>query len=300
MIRHLQQRPVPPRRVVVLGASGFVVDDLIYHLEALGVETVALPSASFDLREPEMAGPLRELLRPNDSLVFTAALTPDRGRDVKTFTANIAMAATVGAALEVTPVAHVVYLSSDAVYPDDATFVRESTTCDPRTLHGLMHLARERMLAHSLERIGTPYLVLRPSLLFGVRDTHNGYGPNRFVRSALADERITLVGDGEERRDHVFIKDVSRLIGQALARRSVGVLNVATGTSVSYARVAELVAERVPGAVVTSTPRPYPVSHRHYDVTERVKAFPDFALTPLHRAIDEVLNKVALPVRALR
>jgi nucleoside-diphosphate-sugar epimerase len=297
MIRHHRDRPGPPRRVVVLGASGFVAGDLTGHLGSLGVETLALPSSRFDLRDPATAAPLREVLRPDDALVFVSALTPDRGRDVRTFMANLAIAETVGSVLETTPVAHMVYVSSDAVYPDDAALVRESTTCDPTSLHGLMHLARERMLAHSLKKLGTPLLVLRPSLLFGPRDTHNGYGPNRFVRSALAERRIALFGEGEERRDHVFIKDVSRLIGLALERRSEGVLNVATGASTSFGDVARMVAERVPSTEVAGTPRQNPVTHRHFDVTARVRAFPGFAFTPLARALDETLARIDQPSR---
>jgi nucleoside-diphosphate-sugar epimerase len=297
MIRHRQERPQHPRRVVVLGASGFVAGELIAHLGALGVEALGLPSSRYDLRDPSTADLLRGALRSDDALVFTAALTPDRGRDVRTFMANLAMAETVGSVLETTTVAHVVYVSSDAVYPDDAGPVRETTPCDPPGLHGLMHLTRERVLAHSLSRTKTPLLILRPAPLYGARDSHNNYGPNRFVRSALAEQRVELFGGGEERRDHVFIKDLSRLTALALGHRSEGVLNVATGASVSFREVAELVAERVPETVVASTPRRGPIDHRDFDVTERVRAFPGFNVTRLTRALDDVVNKLALPRR---
>src|SRR2546428_337223 len=83
------------------------------------------------------------------------------------------------------PAAQVVYVGTDAVYDDDTNPVRESSPCQPSSFHGTMHLARERMLIETLRPARTPLAMLRPSLLYGPGDTHNGYGPNRFVRSAL-------------------------------------------------------------------------------------------------------------------
>jgi UDP-glucose 4-epimerase len=157
-----------------------------------------------------------------------------------------------------------------------------------------MHLARERMLCQTLAKGKAPLFLLRASLLFGARDTHNGYGPNRFVRAALKEGRITLFGEGEEKRDHVSIKDLSRLIGLALAHRSQGVLNGATGESVSFRDAAERVAELVGGGVkVEGTPRQNPITHRHFDITATRKAFPEFRFTPLKETLAETLREVA-------
>lgn len=293
MIQHHRSEPAPPSRVVVLGAHGFVAADLLGHLADLGVETVAVPSSRVDLRAPASAASLREILRPDDALVFVSALTPDRGRDIRTLMANLAMAEHVCTALDQAPCAHVVYISSDAIYADDANPVRETSCCDPSSFHGLMHLARERMLLLTLKKSGTPLLMLRPSLLYGARDTHNGYGPNRFLRTALSDRKITLFGGGEEKRDHVSIKDLSRLIGLALFHRSEGVLNVATGEAVSFHDVARTVADLVGGGVVVEpTPRQNPITHRHFDVTETLKTFPGFRYTPIREALAEVVAEV--------
>lgn len=296
MIQHRHPAPKWPARVVVLGANGFVARDLLRHLRGEGVTTEAVGAARLDLRDPASAAGLQAVLRPNDALVFVSALTPDRGRDVRTFMTNLAMGEHVCAALEKALCAHVVYVSSDAVYADDVNPVRETSCCHPTTFHGLMHLAREQMLAHTLQKPGTPLLRLRASLLFGAGDTHNGYGPNRFMRSALKEKRIALFGEGEEKRDHVYIKNLSRLIGLALARGSAGVLNVATGQSVSFREVAEAVAGLVPGPVrIEGTPRQNPITHRHFDTTAALRAFPEFHYTPLAAALAETYREAAPP-----
>jgi UDP-glucose 4-epimerase len=298
LIRHRNERPSAPDRVVVLGATGFVASDLLAHLDDLEFKALALSSSAYDLREPDTAEALRSVLRPGDALVFVSALTPDRGRDVGTLTANLTMGQTVCNALD-KEVAQVVYVSSDAVYADGHGLLSELSPCDPSSFHGLMHLAREKMLSQTLKDRATPLLLVRPSLLFGARDSHNGYGPNRFIRSAIADRRITLFGEGEERRDHVYVRDLSRLTGLALMHRTEGVLNVASGVSASFREFARRVAERVgPGVEVVSVPRQTPVTHRHFDVTARVKAFPGFAFTTVDAALDNILAELPLPAVA--
>jgi nucleoside-diphosphate-sugar epimerase len=294
MIRHHHPEAQPPRRVVVLGSTGFVASHLIRHLAGLGAETISLPAARCDLRDAASLAILRELLRPDDAVVFVSALTPDRGRDIRTLMMNLAMGENVNAALEQAPCAHVVYISSDAVYADDCNPVRESSCCDPSTNHGLMHLVRERMLAQTLKKTQRPLLVLRPSLLFGVGDTHNGYGPNRFIRTALHEHRITLFGAGEEMRDHVWVEDLCRLAVLGLWHRSEGVLNVATGSSTSFGDVARMVAdERGGGVEVVETSRQNPVTHRHFDIADTLRSFPAFAYTPLGEALEGVVRAVA-------
>ena len=294
MIQHHNPQPRPPRRVVVLGSTGFVAADLVGHLGDLGVEALPLPASRYDLRDPGIVASLHELVRPDDALVFVSALTPDRGRDIRTLMANLAMGEHVSAALEEAPCAQVVYISSDAVYTDDCNPVRETSCCDPSSNHGLMHLVRERMLGQTLKKAKVPLLILRPSLLFGVRDTHNGYGPNRFVRTALAEKRITLFGAGEEMRDHILVKDLSRLTGLGLLHRSEGILNVATGTSTSFGDAARLVAAAAgEGVEVVGTPRQNPITHRHFDITETLRAFPTFTYTPLADALGEFVRASA-------
>ena len=41
-------------------------------------------------------------------------------------------------------------------------------------------------------------------------------------------------------------------------------------------------------AKVAGTPRANPITHRHYDPTNLIKAFPDFRFTPLEEGIAKV------------
>jgi len=294
LIQHLQPRATPPARVVVLGGSGFVGRDLLHRLSTLGVDTLGLSARDLDLTDASSTGRLQALLRGTDALVFAAALTPDKGKDVRTMLRNLTMAQTVAAALERAPCAHVVYISSDAVYADALAPLTEDTPCAPDNLYGLMHRSREVMVAQAARQAGSPVLVLRPCALYGAEDSHNSYGPNRFLRSVLSEGRIALFGRGEEKRDHVAVTDFNRLLVQCLAQRSTGILNVATGQAVSFAELAEMVSGLWPSPIhVTTTERSSPVVHRHFDTAALLRAFPAFGFTPLREGLRAMARELA-------
>ena len=282
MMRHLNEVPLPPARVVVVGARGFIARALRQEIEARAMATAAIGSADIDLTSTGASDALAAQLRPADAVVMLAALTPDKGRDVATLMTNLTMMRTVCAALQKAGAAHLLYFSSDAVYGQVVTRVTEQTPPSPTDLYGAMHLTRELMAANLP---GIPLAILRVTGVYGAGDPHNSYGPNRFRRMAEADGQITLFGAGAETRDHVQVGDVARLAVECLLRRSVGTLNVATGRSIAFRDLAAMVASQHADVHVRDTPTVNPVTHRHYDPTARIKAFPDFQFTNLESGI---------------
>ena len=282
MIVHRLGAPRTPERVVLFGARGFIGRAIEARLRVDGVAALAVPSSDIDLTASASVGRIAALLRPTDAVVMLSALTPDKGRDVATLMKNLAMMQHLCAALEQTGCTHLVYFSSDAVYDTAVARVTEALPASPQDLYGTMHRTREIMAAG----IKAPLLVLRPTLVYGTDDTHNAYGPNRFRRMVQKDGKITLFGGGEEMRDHVHVDDVAALTVRCLLHQSAGVLNIATGISTPFRGVAELVAQQFKSkAEIVETPRASAITHRHYDVTNLIKAFPDFRFISLQDGI---------------
>ena len=292
MLTHHHASPIAPRRVVIIGAGGFVGSTIATAIAAEGIPVVGLTRRDVDLFAPAASEQLKARLQPDDAVIFVSAIAP--AKNVTQLTANLRMAEAACAAFAAVPPAHLVYISSDAVYADDANPVTERSPMAPSTIHGMMHAARELMF----RSLGTsPFACLRPTLIYGARDPHSGYGPNRFRRQAAKGEPITIFGEGEEKRDHVAVEDVARLALRILTHRSSGALNAVTGISTSFHDVAHLVADNfAPKAAVKSVPRPGPrphLLHRFFDIGDCYKCFPDFAFEPLARGIARVHREAA-------
>jgi nucleoside-diphosphate-sugar epimerase len=274
---------------VIIGAGGFVGGAIGDQLAADKVPILAFTRKELDLLKPEAPATLQRLLRADDSVVFVSALAPTRNNAM--LIDNLRMAEAVCAALAAQPVAHLAYISSDAVYSDDVNPVTERSCQQPSSLHGVMHLAREIMLRAALK---LPLAILRPTLIYGAKDPHNGYGPNRFRRLAAKGEAITLFGEGEEKRDHILVDDVAALASAVLHHRSKGVLNIATGRSASFREVVEMVVALSSRTVeIRGTPRQNPITHRHFDITDCLKAFPEFHYISLRDGLARVAKEGA-------
>ncbi len=274
MLKHHNASAIPPERIVILGSGGFVGRSLSKYLASKSLATLGISSKEIDLSESAAVSKLKSVLKPTDCLVVLAALTPDKGKGIDTFMKNLRMIEHLCAALSDVSVAQVIYCSSDAVYPLSEPVVSEATPAAPADLYGVMHLSRELMLSSTLK---VPLCIVRPTLIYGAEDTHNSYGPNRFRRQAQQDKKINLGGEGEETRDHVLIDDVLRLIALIADHRSEGVVNIASGRSLSFRQVADQIASYYdyPVEICTSA-RQVPITHRQFDIQAITSAFPGF------------------------
>ena len=280
MLEHLRAEAAKPERVVVLGAAGFVGGAIASRLERDGVPVLRLSRKDVDLLAADAAERLAAVLKPGDAVVAASARAPCK--DSAMLVDNMRMARAMVQAIAAAKVAHVVNISSDAVYADSPGPLTEASCASPGSLHGAMHVAREVIFRTEQ---AAPLATLRPSLIYGAADPHNGYGPNRFRRLAAKGEDIVLFGNGEERRDHVFIDDLAELAARVLYRRSRGELNIATGAVHSFAEIAERVLALSPGrSKIRTTPRTGPMPHngyRPFDIAACRAAFPDFRYTSL-------------------
>jgi len=282
MLNHLSKLDSRPPRVAIVGVKGFVGSALRSTLESAGMTVVPIGRPSVDLLEPECVDRLSTLWEPGDAVVVTAALTPDKGRDVVALIKNLRMAEHLASAITKRPCSHLVYFSSDAVYDSSQQVVSEATPAAPADLYGVMHLAREVLFREAAARAGVPYCVLRPCAIYGPGDTHNSYGPNRFIRSALAESRIRIFGAGEETRDHVYIGDVCNMTRLVLLHQSTGTLNLVSGQAVMFGWIASEVARLVGKHVaIEQLPRSGPVTHRRFDPAAAIEAFPGLKPTLL-------------------
>jgi nucleoside-diphosphate-sugar epimerase len=294
MLTHRHPTAQSPSRVVVLGARGFVAARLIRMLGSEGIACLPVGSAEVDLTAPDAAGKLSRILGPDDAVVVTSALTPEKGRDRATFVKNVAMIDSLCTALAHAPCAHVVYVSSDSVYDSRFTEVNEETPCESGDLYALAHIVREKLMAETCWNATIPLAIVRPSAIYGAGDTHDSYGPNRFLRTARREGKITLFGQGEEERDHVYIDDAVRIIQGCLLHASVGVVNAVSGTATPFHEVARKIVAALGAPVAIETmPRRIPIVHKRFDPAVLLQAFPGIAPTSLDAGIPKTIAELS-------
>jgi len=279
-LHHLNPQPARPKKVVVVGAGGFIGGSVARALMNDGVNTVPISRREIDFLETSSAVKFQSVVKGADALVVALAEAPCKNSSV--LVCNIQMLDPIAAVIGEMDNLHVVYISSDAVYADSSSVLSEDSCCTPTTIHGVMHLAREIMLGLAVK---SPLAIVRPTMVFGDDDPHNGYGPNRFKREAVSNKTIRLFGEGEELRDHIWVNDVTAIITGILYKRSAGVVNAVTGEVNSFREIASMIVNNLHSAsTIEASERTAPMPHngyRAFDNSLLREAFPEITLATL-------------------
>ena len=266
-----------PNRLVVLGAAGFIGK----HILAERPDAIALTRREVDLTTPGAGKRLAQLLRDGDTLIFLSAITPDKGKGAEAFLQNCQMGAEVALAMDLRPVARLVYISSDAVFAEDLPQITEDTLPCPNTLYGTMHLAREQICESAAGHQKTPFLIVRPCALYGPGDTHHSYGPNRFLDSAQKGKVIRLFGEGEDLRPHLHIHDFISILFGLDEKKAEGVFHAIPSASVAFREIADLICSRIPNVKIEKLPSVSPPTAKLY-CADKIQSFlPQIRLTDL-------------------
>jgi len=289
VLKHLNKSKKKPKRVIILGSNGFVSNAVQKKLFKLNIKVIGLTRKRIDLTKTESQKILSKIINYDDTVFFVAAKAPVKNEEM--LIQNLKMALNICKVLKDKKIRHLIYLSSDAVYADTSHKLNENSITSPNSLHGIMHLTREIMISQIKD---LPLCIIRPTLIFGCEDPHNGYGPNRFIRLAKKNKQIYLFGNGEEKRDHIWVEDVSKIICLIMLYRSIGKINIASGRVYSFYNLAKKIKlfSRSSSKILT-TPRDGPMPHRGYrpfNVNNLKKSFPNFKSSSFEKIARKIIK----------
>jgi nucleoside-diphosphate-sugar epimerase len=277
-------------QVVLLGASGFLGQAISARLAGVGADVHGFSSRSLNLTDRAAFGVLDNLAGPETTLVFASAVTPDKGRTVDALDANLQMAMNVGRYLEGHPFRKVVYVGSDAVYPMTDDVVTEASPVEPADFYALAKYAGERVLANVCAAATIPLLIVRPTGVYGAGDTHNSYGPNRFISQIHNERKVSLFGEGDDVRDHVYVDDAAAAVVGLAASEATGVVNIASGESRTFGSIVEQLQALAPvDFEVVNLPKSGGTSRRDFDVSRLRAALPDWQVTPFAEGLRQTV-----------
>jgi UDP-glucose 4-epimerase len=237
-------------RVLVTGGAGFIGSHLVDRFVALGHDVLALD---------DLSSGLRENVSPEARLVAADIRTPAATAAVQEFAPEVVVhhaaqmdvrksvadpafdadvnivgllklmeAARLGGALQ-----HVLFASSGgAMYGEQEVFpAPESHPVRPESPYGLAKATSEQYLGWYQRMYGVTSTSLRYGNVYGPRQNPHGEAGvvAIFCGRILEGKPITIVGDGKQTRDYVYVDDVVDANVRAFQARPQGGYNVGTG-----------------------------------------------------------------------
>ena len=286
------------KRVLVTGGAGFIPSNFVRHiLQATPYEVVSLDALTYagsmdnlaavtsherhsfvhgDIRDLDL---VRQVVAEVDVIVNAAAESHveksiEEGA-TEFVTTNVEGTQILLDAIRETPVERFILFSSSEVYgtalhaPMD-----EEHPLNPRSPYAATKAGADRLAYSYYVTYGLPIVIVRP---------FNNYGPSqhpekvipRFITQALADEPLTIHGDGHASRDWLYVDDDAEAIEAIIAADEsvVGeVINVATGIDISVTEIADRVLDALgkPRDLQTHVPERLGQVDRHIGSTDKV------------------------------
>lgn len=263
--------------VAVIGGAGFIGSNLVDELMVNGHEVTVLdnlsegkldnlkmwkdhPKFEFfkgDIRDFET---VRRVVDHKDWVFHLAAMSriqPSIADPVLAFEQNVMGTVNVLEACRMSRVKRVVYSASSSAYGElNSPPMIESMPTDCLNPYSLSKRVGEELMELYRKLYGLSTISLRYFNVYGPRHQESGSYATViaiFRKQRRSGQALTVVGDGEQRRDFTFVSDVVRANMMAAMNMSVsGVLNVGTGKNYSINEIAALVG----GPVEKIPPRP--------------------------------------------
>jgi dTDP-glucose 4,6-dehydratase len=288
------------KRVLVTGGAGFISSNVIRHLlSSTPHEVVSLDALTYagnlenladlisherlsfvhgDIRDAEL---VRDVVAEVDVIVNAAAeshVEKSIAEGASEFvTTNVEGTQILLDAIRAAPVERFVLISSSEVYGTaESAPMTEEHALNPRSPYAATKAGADRLAYSYFVTYGLPIVILRPFNNYGPRQHPEKVIP-RFVTSALADEPLTVHGDGHASRDWLYVDDdaeaIEAVIDAPVDAIAGEVINVATGIDISVSAIADLVLDTLgkPASLKVNVPeRPGQVD-RHIGSTDKAE-----------------------------
>lgn len=278
--------------LIIVGSKSFIVKSFIKQIDKNKFNIINLRRPKYDLLNKNTIKRLLFSLNDNKNIIFfAAAIAPCKNYDE--FYKNIKMLDNFCYFFNDTNIEHFYYLSSDAVYSDSKKRINEKSKREPANMHGLMHLVREKII---FSRFPKKSNFLRPTLVYGYGDKHKGYGPNLFINSLKNNKNIKLFGKGEELRDHIYNKDLGKLISMIINNNIKEDFNLVSGNEKTFLSLATIVNNSYNlDKKIIFIDRQQPMPHnglRIFDNSKIFKFFPKFKFSRIDSSIRDYISNI--------
>lgn len=263
-------------KCLVTGGAGFIGSNLVDRLVDLGHQVVVIDNESsttneqfywnenaenhkLDICDYKSIRPLFDGVNYVFHLAAESHIQPAIENPIHAVTVNSVGTCTVLQCAREASVKRVMYSSTASAYGKNESPNIETQPDDCLNPYSVSKVNGEKLCKMYTELYGLPTIIFRYFNVYGERQPYKGqYAPvvAIFMRQKDAGETLTIVGDGNQRRDFVYVGDICNAnITAALSDvdyEAYGqVYNVGTGNNVSVNQIARMVG----GNTVNLAPR---------------------------------------------
>ena len=248
------------KNILVTGGAGFIGSNLVFELQS------RFPNASITVLEDFRSSSFKNLLgfkgdllaydcsdkawmgwakdRPLDIIYHMASITDTTILDEKKMMFDNVEGFRNILDLAVQKKAVVVYASSAATYGTIDRPIKESDAGQPNNIYGYSKWIMDqvaRTYGNKIKVVG-----LRFFNVFGPREYFKGHASSMIYQLALqmmAGKRPRIFKWGEQKRDHIYVKDVVEATLMAHKAKESTVMNLGTGQATSFNEIVDAVNE---------------------------------------------------------
>jgi len=138
----------------------------------------------------------------------------------------------------------VVYASSAGVYGNSKIPMREKQEVKPLNPYASSKVAMDHLAREFIKKENIPLIIgLRYFNVFGPREQFKGKAASMIYQLAQQigqKKRPRIFLDGEQKRDHIYVKDIILANLQALSAKKNGIVNIGTGIATTFNQLVEI------------------------------------------------------------
>ncbi len=253
---------------LVTGGAGFIGSNLVETLLGIGHTVVCVDNESSDAHDKpywnentiNICGDIRDYnlmsscMRDVDYVFHLAAearIQPAIENPINAVSVNDLGTATVLQCARENHIKKFMFSSTSAAYGLNESPNVETQANDCLNPYSVSKISGEKMCKMYSELYNLPTIVFRYFNVFGEgAPTRGQYAPvtGIFFRQHSAGEPLTIVGDGKQRRDFIYVKDVARAnvlsaIKELEPENFGQIYNVGSGSNISVKDLANLISD---------------------------------------------------------
>jgi len=278
------------KKVLIIGGTGFIGSQVFKGLMSNSIDCEVVSRQDCNLLSLEE---VEEYLLPyknkNLDILFAASIVR-RNQDTKSsLEDNILMVSNFIKSTSEHHISSFIFLSSIDVYLNNGIELNESSLLSPKNPYSISKLYSETLLKKVFKDNLT---ILRLPGVYGKDDSY-GSIIGKFTNLIKNNEYLKLTNNGIQRRDYLYVEDITRAILRLLESPSFGVFNLSSGKSIQLVEIIKIISDElcqnsyIEKSIGDSKELNIRISNKKF-----LKAYPGFNFTSMESGIHKYIKEL--------